>query len=135
MTDRFRGVLLAVAFVLVAAPAVAHHAVQAQFDFNKPLELTGVLSKIEWVNPHTYIYLDVKDEGGKVTTWALETAAPAALRKAGLSKAARGGLVVGETYSVKVFAGKADAPNAWLTQITLQDGRVVTLWFGDPLGR
>jgi hypothetical protein len=75
------------------------------------------------------------DKDGKVTTWALETAAPAALRKAGLSRAARGGMSVGETYTVKAFAGKADAPNAWLTQITLRDGRVVTLWFGDLLGR
>src|SRR3989442_9428047 len=85
-------VAVAVLGVLLAAvPAFSHHSVQAQFDFDKPLSLTGVLTKVEWVNPHSYMFLDVKDAAGKVKKWALELVGPGGLRKAGLSRIDRGG--------------------------------------------
>ena len=61
----------------------AHHALQAQFDTNKVLRLTGQLARIEWINPHAYFWFDVKDETGKVTQWGAETVGPTALRQAG----------------------------------------------------
>src|SRR5579862_7850243 len=92
--------------LLVAATVSAHHAVQAQFDFNKPINLTGTIAKMEWVNPHSYMYLDVKDETGKVTQWALELVGPGGLRKAGLSRSDRGGLKEGQTLTISGFASK-----------------------------
>jgi hypothetical protein len=118
-----------------ALPAFAHHAVQAQFDFDKPLSLTGVLTKVEWINPHSYMFLDVKDEAGKVKKWALELVGPGGLRKAGLSRADRGGFKVGDTITVNAFASKDGSDSGFVKELKLPDGRLVTIWFGDPNAR
>lgn len=70
----------------VAAPVAAHHSVAGQFDFGNTIKLTGVISEIDWINPHTYVHLEVADESGQVTTWQLESLPTAMLRKAGLTK-------------------------------------------------
>jgi hypothetical protein len=116
-----------------AVPSLAHHALQAQFDVNKPIEFTGVLKKVEWINPHVYFTLDVTDEGGKVTTWAVETVGPTAMRRAGLSRA--GFFKVGDTYTVMGLAARNGSAAAFLKAIKFADGRVVTVWFGDPKAR
>jgi Family of unknown function (DUF6152) len=118
-----------------ALPAFAHHAVQAQFDFDKPLSLTGVLTKVEWINPHSYMFLDVKDEAGNVKKWALELVGPGGLRKAGLSRADRGGFKVGDTITVNAFASKDGSDSGFVKELKLPDGRLVTIWFGDPNAR
>jgi hypothetical protein len=92
-------------FAAVSIWAAPHHSVQTQWDFNKPLQLTGVLIKVEWINPHAYIYLDVTDESGKVKRWAFETIGPAGLRRAGFARGA-GSLKVGDTYTIAGFAAK-----------------------------
>jgi len=74
-----------IALALAAAPALAHHSVAGQFDSEKRVRLTGVISKVDWIIPHTYFHLDVTDEDGGVTTWQLESLPTAMLRKAGLS--------------------------------------------------
>ena len=135
MRFKLFGALAACALFAAAVPVMAHHAVQAQFDFDKPIELKGTMSKMEWINPHAYMHLDVKDASGKVTTWALETVGRGGLRRAGLSRSARGGLEVGQTYSVKAFLAKDGSNTAFLTALTLPDGRDVTIWFGDPNAR
>jgi hypothetical protein len=88
---------------------------------------------VAWENPHAYFYLDVKDAGGKVTNWALETVGPGSLRRAGLVRA--GVFEVGQTYTVTVCAAKDGSKNlAWVKDFKFPDGKVVTIWFGDPNG-
>ena len=69
--------------LLAAVPVMAHHSFAAEYDASKPIKLTGTVSKIEWTNPHCYFYVDVKNESGKVDTWALELGNPNALLRNG----------------------------------------------------
>src|SRR6266702_7632979 len=130
------GSLLAVVGLLLAVmPASAHHSVQAQFDLNKPVTVTGVVTKVEWINPHSYLYLDVKDNNGNVKHWAFEMAGPGALRKAGLSRADRGGLKGGDTVTVNGVLSKDGSDSALIKDVKLPDGRVFTIWTNDPNAR
>jgi len=78
--------LAAAAALLCSLPLVAHHAVSAEFNAEKVITLKGVVSKVDWVNPHIFIYLDVKDESGKVTTWRLQSVPPMFFKGSGLTK-------------------------------------------------
>src|SRR6202521_4061519 len=94
------GVMVAALGLLVAVlPAFAHHAFVAQYDGKKSLTLHGVVTKVEWTNPHARFYVDVKDESGSVANWNLELASPNALRRLGWTRDA---IKVGETVSVFV---------------------------------
>jgi len=94
-------------------------------------QLTGVLAKVEWSNPHTYFYLDVKDSKGEVSRWALESFGPAQMRRTGLSRA--GLFETGHTYTVTVCGAKDGSKNlAWIKDFTFPDGHKVTIWWGDP---
>lgn len=117
---------------LASFPVVAHHSVQAEFDLAKPITVTGVVTKVEWINPHSYLYLDVADGAGKVKHWSFEMAGPGALRKAGLSRADRGGLKVGDTVSVNGVLAKDGTDFALIKDVSLPDGRKFTIWSGDP---
>lgn len=122
----------AVFCLLAAVTAWAHHSVQAEFDLDKPFNITGVVTKVEWINPHSYLYLDVKDDSGKLTKWAFEMAGPGALRKAGLSRADRGGLKAGDTVTVNGVRAKDGSDSGLIRDIKLPDGRVFTIWTNDP---
>jgi Family of unknown function (DUF6152) len=132
MFSKFLG-LLAVLVLVFAVPARAHHSVQAEFDFDKPLELkNAVLTKIEWVNPHSYMFFEVHDASGKtVESWAFETHGVGGLHKLGLNADV---VKVGQTYTVRGLRAKDGKNNAFLQEIQLPDGKVYRVWFGDPNG-
>ena len=83
-----------------AGTVSAHHSVQAVFDIHKTISVTGTVAKVEWINPHSYLTVDVKGADGKVQKWAFELGGQAALRRAGMSRADRGGLKPGDAVTV-----------------------------------
>jgi hypothetical protein len=102
--------------VLTAAPTFAHHSFAAEFDASKSANLTGSVTKVEWMNPHTWIYIDVKDETGKVTNWAVEMGSPNGLMRAGWS---RNSLKVGDVVTVAGSRAKDGTSNANARTVTL----------------
>ncbi len=119
-------VMLVAAATLCAAPTapLAHHSVSGQFDTTRLVTLTGVVSKIDWINPHIYVHLDVKDDKGTVTTWALETLPTAMMRRAGITRETLGGKP-GEVISVEAVPARDGTKHlAWIAKITYADGRV-----------
>jgi hypothetical protein len=116
--------LLAVASLLVTLPIYAHHAVNAQFDVTKNVLLTGVLTKVEIINPHSYIHFDVTGPDKKVTSWSIETGAPGALRRAGL--VLRDALKVGSTYKFVICPSRNGSPTGLMSGITLPNGQSFT---------
>ena len=79
-------VIVALSMLLAGTSAMAHHSFAAEYDASKPVTLEGVVTKVEWANPHVYFYINVKDESGKITNWALEMGQPAGLQRQGWTK-------------------------------------------------
>ena len=128
MRQRFSCLLAVLAVLLVAAStALAHHSVAGQFDTTKSVTLKGSISKVEWINPHIYVYLDVKEADGTVATWALETLPTRMMRQAGLSKESVMGSP-GELVSVVAVPARDGTKHvAWISKITYADGRFYAL--------
>ena len=127
MRHRFAVVLVAATLVVVAGSASAHHSVSGQYDASKSLTLTGVISKVDWINPHIYLHLDVKEKDGAVTTWTLSTLPTAMMRRAGLTKESLQGQP-GEVVTITAIAARDDTKKlGWISKITYADGHHVQL--------
>jgi hypothetical protein len=111
---------LGVGIVMAGGAVRAHHAFTAEFDANQPIILKGVVSKAEWVNPHSWVYLDVKDDTGKTTTWAIECGAPNALLRRGWNK---NSLPIGSAIVVDGYRAKNGSSTANAKDITFPDGK------------
>lgn len=86
MRLRAFGILGVTSVILAAAPLMAHHSFAAEYDAKKPIELKGTITKVDWMNPHVYFYIDVKDDGGKISNWAFEMGPPRLLERGGWKK-------------------------------------------------
>lgn len=106
--------------VLAPAAMLAHHAYTAEFDTTKPVKLTGVLTRLEWSNPHIWIYLDVKDDQGKVTNWGFSASPPGMLVRRGITK---NSLKSGEVLTISGHRAKDGSNNASGNIVKFADGR------------
>jgi Family of unknown function (DUF6152) len=116
---------------LAVVPAIqAHHSFGAEFDANKTVTLKGVITKVEWANPHCHFYMDVKEPGGKTTNWKFEGFPPNVLARTGFKKDVT--LKAGDTLTVFGYRARDGSPLAHARELTLADGR--RLFFGPPAG-
>jgi hypothetical protein len=106
--------------VLVQPPALAHHSFFAVFDSSKPVTLKGVITKVEWLNPHIYFYVDVKDSRGNTVNWAVQIAGPQSLARRGWTKNT---LRTQEHITVMGYRARGDANVAAAREVVLSDGR------------
>jgi hypothetical protein len=115
--------------VIAAAPVWAHHSFAAQFDDKAPVTIKGTLSKMEWLNPHTWIHVDVKEPDGKVVTWAIEGATPNSLLRRGLRQT---DFPNGVELEVHGYKAKNGSPVASGEKLTFTDGRNFYLGASEP---
>ena len=122
--NRYVTGIFALPFVLflVVSPAAAHHAFAGQFDVNKPITLLGTVTKVEWMNPHIYFYIDVKDGSGKIANWMIEGGSPNGLLRAGWS---RNSLKPGMEVNVEGYLAKDGSNVANMTTVTMAGKKVL----------
>ena len=112
--------VIAVALVCTAPLLVAHHGWTIDYDPDKPVAVKGVVTKIEWTNPHIHFYVDTTDEKGTITSWNFEMASPLALQRGGWSKKA---LPIGAQVTIGGYGGRAIMERAVANSIKLADGK------------
>ena len=122
------GFLAIVGSLATGVPLVAHHSFAAEFDAKQAIRTTGVLTGIEWTNPHSYFHLEVKNDNGTVEEWVCEGASPGALSRRGFK---RGDIKIGDTLVVDGYRAKDGSRLMDARRVTLPDGRIVS---GDSAG-
>jgi hypothetical protein len=120
MSNKLYCVIAGAALLLAVKPVAAHHAFAAEFDVNKPVKVHGTITKIDWVNPHSWIYVDVKDADGKVTNWHFELGAPNALFRLGWKKDA---IPAGLEVDISGYRAKSGEPVGNARSLTLPNGK------------
>jgi hypothetical protein len=117
--------MAAVLSLVTVRPVVAHHAFSAEFDANAPIKLQGAVTKVEWINPHAWLHIDVKKPDGKVESWMVEGGTPNTLSRRGIT---RESIPIGTVILVEGFQAKDGSMRANGRNMTLPDGR--TLFMG-----
>ena len=116
------GVLIGAAVIAAAVPLSAHHAVQTVFDLNKPVTVTGSITAVEWVNPHSYISLDVRGDKDAVQHWLFELPGSGGVRQLRAGLAERGGLKPGDIVTIEGIGAKDGTPTGFAYRLRLADG-------------
>jgi hypothetical protein len=120
----------ALLLLAVAAPTWAHHSFGAEYDADSPIKLTGTVTKVEWMNPHSFLYLDVKDASGKIAHWKLEGFPPNVLYRTGWKKEVT--IKAGDEISVTGWHARDGGDWGHSREVTFKDGK--KLFFGPPAG-
>ena len=123
---------VALALLAIVTPVFAHHSETAEYDSTKPVKVTGTIVKVEWMNPHIWFYVDVKDENGKVTTWGFSSAPPGMLLRRGITKET---LKIGSVVNVEGSRARDGSNNASGRKVTFSDGRNVFTASAEDVGR
>jgi len=129
MKSKVPTAVLTTLLLLTAIPLLAHHAFNQEFDGNKPIKLTGTVKRMEWINPHSWIHLDVKGPDGKVTEWMIEGGSPNALIRAGFTTAS---LPSGTEIIVQAFQAKDGTNKACGVDLTFTNGKRLFLGGSAP---
>jgi hypothetical protein len=113
---------LSCGLLMAAMPVMAHHSIAGQYDTNRPVTLKGTVTKVEWMNPHVYFYIDVKDSAGKGANWTIEGGSPNGLLRSGWTK---NSLKLGDEVTVEGFLAKDDSNLALMNVVTMAGKKVL----------